>query len=617
MAGIFDSLYTAYSGLQTSQYAVNVTSHNISNAENDGYTRQRAVLQAKLPMNTRPGDVGTGVEVLNTTRLHDEFVYKRYKDASTQQEFTNFEEKTLTEVSKYFPDIQNSGVAEYLKSYFDSWQAYANNPSDSTQAIVVAKDAQNLANIIKDTREYVSDLQNSLNEQVEPLVNEINRLAEEIANLNEQIFRHESNGVNKANDLRDERDKRETALSKLVNLTVSKNGVTTDMMTDTNVADLRDDEYTMLIGGYPLVDGATFHPLVLKADTNSQATSFNAVNFEYQDYTLIDISDKITGGKLGAIMDLRGYNLDETGRPTKGKLQEYIDKLDTLASGFIQSMNNVYAGSATKSMTSNEINSTGNELLATLPQNFKTGSFDFVVYKNDGTEALRRKIDVDIYTDTLNTIASKINAVIDDNGDGNANNDLSSYFSASFVAGQYGQFSISQTPTAAAAGYRFALSDSSTTPSNFAGATGLGRLFDGSDAKNISLKDTFLADPSLIHPYANPTLGNNAIANAIVQLQYQEVGFINRDKSTTSKTIASFYTEIATLVATHTDTAIKNNDSAEAAYNAVNEQYQSVSKVSTDEELMNLIKFQAGYSASAKVVTTLDQMINTLLGIKQ
>ena len=64
-------------------------------------------------MNTRPGDVGTGVEVLNTVRLHDEFVYKRYKDASTQQEFTTFEENTLTEVSKYFPDIQNSGVAEH------------------------------------------------------------------------------------------------------------------------------------------------------------------------------------------------------------------------------------------------------------------------------------------------------------------------------------------------------------------------------------------------------------------------------------------------------------------------------------------------------------------------
>jgi flagellar hook-associated protein 1 FlgK len=82
-------------------------------------------------------------------------------------------------------------------------------------------------------------------------------------------------------------------------------------------------------------------------------------------------------------------------------------------------------------------------------------------------------------------------------------------------------------------------------------------------------------------------------------------------------TISGFYADAATRVGSDTSTAIQNNNAAKATYNAVYTEFASISKVSTDEEMVNLMKFQAGYSAAAKVVTTLDQMINTLLGIKQ
>ena len=63
MVGIFDSLYTAYSGLQVSQIGVQVTSNNIANVDNPDYTRQRATIQSKSSLNQKPGDIGTGAEV--------------------------------------------------------------------------------------------------------------------------------------------------------------------------------------------------------------------------------------------------------------------------------------------------------------------------------------------------------------------------------------------------------------------------------------------------------------------------------------------------------------------------------------------------------------------------
>jgi flagellar hook-associated protein 1 len=619
MAGIFDSLYTAYSGLQVSQVAVNVTSNNVSNASNENYTRQRVTIQAKSPMKTQPGDIGTGAEVFNVTRIHDEYVYKRLNAASTQSQFTDFEETTLTEVSKYFPDIGKQGIAKYIQNYFDSWQKYANNPSDSNLATAVSENAQNLSNAVKDTKDMLSHLQTSLNDRIPPIVDEINRLAKEIADINQQITMHEANGTSKANDLRDQRDARETALSKLMNMTVSKNGVKTDMMVDSAVAD-GSNQYVIQVGGYPLVDGATYHPLVLKTDPNSSSQQLNGVFFQYQDYREIDISDKINSGELGAIMDLRGTDTDSTGKPIKGKIQEYMDKLDSFSKTFIESMNDTYAGSAVGSMYSNNVNALGTETLATLPVNIKSGTFDIVAYDTNGTEVSRRSISVDINTDTLNSLAAKINVAQDDNKDGNATNDMNSYFNAFFNSGTQGQFSISSAAATTGLGYTVALEDSKTNPSNFAGALGLGRLFDGNNASNMALSTTFtqtLASSTLIHPYSANIQGNNTVANRILQLQYDKQEFTLRDGSTVMNTLSGFYADTATKVGSDTETAVMSNDTAKATYAAVSSEFTAISKVSTDEEMVNLMKFQAGYSASAKVVTTIDQMINTLLGIKQ
>jgi flagellar hook-associated protein 1 FlgK len=121
----------------------------------------------------------------------------------------------------------------------------------------------------------------------------------------------------------------------------------------------------------------------------------------------------------------------------------------------------------------------------------------------------------------------------------------------------------------------------------------------------------------LIHSYAKPVLGDNSVANKILQLQYDKLEFKMRDGSININTISGFYSDTATRVAADTETAKLNNDASKAVYNAVSEEMSAISKVSTDEEMVSLIKFQSGYSASAKVVTTLDQMMNTLLGIKQ
>jgi flagellar hook-associated protein 1 FlgK len=74
---------------------------------------------------------------------------------------------------------------------------------------------------------------------------------------------------------------------------------------------------------------------------------------------------------------------------------------------------------------------------------------------------------------------------------------------------------------------------------------------------------------------------------------------------------------IATEVGTATNSAIMRNETASTQFNAIELEYFSTSKVSLDEEMTNLIKYQTSYGAAAKIITTIDQMMQTLLGIKQ
>jgi len=90
-----------------------------------------------------------------------------------------------------------------------------------------------------------------------------------------------------------------------------------------------------------------------------------------------------------------------------------------------------------------------------------------------------------------------------------------------------------------------------------------------------------------------------------------------RNGTINSNTIAGFYSDTALKVASDTSTAVVNNDTVTAVYTAVYEEMSSISRVSTDEELVNLMKYQASYQASAKVVSTINQMLDTLLGMKQ
>lgn len=613
MASIFNALHIGYSALNAAQIGIDTTGHNISNAETEGYTRQRVVTAAAYPISIDPGQRGNGAQITEITRVFDKFVFNRYTTSAQNKEYSDTLKKNLEELSTYFPDIDDIGIKNDMQNYFDMWQSLANNPGNNSLQVALAQQAQTLSQHVVETRSQIAGLQGSLNEQIKVNIDEVNRIAEQIAGLNKSINEEEAGGINNANDLRDQRNKLEMTLSKLIGAKVLVGQIESRNDIDSNIA-IEDGSYTIQVGGFNLVDGHTFHPIGV--DTLGNQNGYNDLYYERQDGVKIPFASNITGGKVGAMLELRGSIIGDNGEFQDGFLQETMNNLDTFARGMIESTNNLYAQSATTSMRTNTLSFGATDVLMNSDENFSTGTFDVVVYDIDGKEVGRRSITIDDTTVmedsplTANSIIGQMRALADDNNDNNALNDIDDMLDAGFASNV---FQINFSSSFASQGYTFAIEDHGT---NFAGATGVNRFFDGDDAKTIDLNTDLKNDPTLIKGHKSPVNGDNQTALDMVELQFSSVMFKN-GTNTSSDTLYGYFDTLVTKVGTKTNSAILSNESITAQYNAVKQEYDSVSKVSIDEELANLIRYQTSYGAAAKIITTIDQMMTTLLGIKQ
>ena len=622
MASIFNALNIGYTGLNAAQIGINTTGHNISNAETEGYTRQRVITAAATPLYLEPGNVGNGTEVMDIQRIFDNFVFDRYTSISSDKEYSDYEKKTLEELSTYFPEIDGVGIKADLAAYYDAWQTFADNPDNDAIKVNLAAQTETLAKHIIQTQDQVQHLQSQVNEELAVNINQVNELAAELADLNIAIDVAESGGLAyNANDLRDKRNVLERTLSQLIGAEVNQGQLTANMQVDSS-SNTRTGSYTLTVNGFNIVDGNSFHPLHISKESNPNG--FYEISYERQDGVLIPMEEDLTGGKIGAILDLRGGTIDTTsGMPVDGVLQNVVSQFDAFAKGLIEATNNLYAASATTSMSSN-VDVVANTPFSNSTLNINEGSFNIVIYDLDGNEVATREINIGSATSMtgIGSIQAQIeDPTKDDNGDGNANNDIDDFIQFSFLPAANGKLELTLNPPFDSQGYTFAIADNLTTDdyssgTNFAGALGLGRFLDGDNASNINLNLELRDNPTKMSAGYAGTAGDNRVALNMVQQQFESYNFEVGDQ-TYDATMYGMFDITATYVGTATNSAIIRNETVSTQFNATEMEYFSVSKVSIDEEMTNLIKYQTSYGAAAKVITTIDQMMQTLLGIKQ
>ncbi|MDL0108666.1 flagellar hook-associated protein FlgK [Campylobacter felis] len=606
--GIFATLHTGVTGLKASEVQIATTGNNITNANSTFYTRQRVVQTTNGYITTGGVQVGTGTAIESIVRLHDEHAYFKLKNASTQQEYTGYLGQVLEEISQRFPDLKNTGILNNLENYNKAWNDFASNPNENATKIALVKASQTLAESINEAHSTLKKIQQKVNNDIKSTVEEINRIGEEIAHLNKQIYGEEALPTDHANELRDRRDELELTLSKLVSAVASKNEIVQDNRFEQTITD-PGHHYNLSIEGMSIVDGVNFHPLKLDYDDKNKSYS---IYYQTPDEKIHDLTAKLKGGQLGAQLDLRGRDYDKLeGAYDNGILQGYIDSLNTFSKTLITETNNLYAGSAKSSATSDYLEGlTGDVPLMNYDRSIQAGTFDIVIYDEKGNEKVRKSITIDVTT-TMNDLMRQIKANTDDNGNKNNQDDVDDFINASFSFDSKSNSGLFQIN--AKNGFKVSLEDKGT---NFAGAFSVGGFFSGKDASDIRVKESLLSDPSTVRASKNGVDSGNNMANQIIQLQYEKVSFYNKDGTVDELTMEEYYRKFTGKIASDGENNNVIHKSNTTLYNSVYAEYQSKSGVNTNEELAALIQWQSSYGAAAKIVTTVDQMLDTLLGLK-
>lgn len=191
-------------GMFAATAALNVTSHNIANANVKGYSRQEAELETAQGQFTGAGFFGKGVNVVNVKRAHDDFLTMQATAAAALQAKDSARSTQLQELEKLFP-AGNQGIGYAMGDFLNAAVDLANAPGDESSRQVLLARAADVAARFNTASDRITILQDGVTADLKSMAATLNGYAEQVAHINQRIA--ESNGVDqKPNDLLDQRD---------------------------------------------------------------------------------------------------------------------------------------------------------------------------------------------------------------------------------------------------------------------------------------------------------------------------------------------------------------------------------------------------------------------------
>lgn len=330
----FFGLNLAMSGLYASQKALDITSHNISNANTVGYSRQIVSQTADTPLATGDGTgmVGNGVIVTGAQRIRDQ--YLDFKYWSENVTFGEWEVKntSLSDIEATFNEPSDSGFNTVLDDFFSSIQELSKNPSSLATRASVKEKGVMVANYFNSMAASLEKIQADNNYAVKSKVDEINSLSQQICALNEQIYKYETQGE-MANDLRDQRTVLVDNLSKLIK--IDANEVVVGKLS--NGQD--DKRFQIVVDGKYLVDNFRMYEVTYQqSGTKNNPEDIPGIyNLYWEDGTVFNPN----GGELKGYLDVRD-GAGDTSTEFKG-VAYYIRKLNKFVQVFAKAFNEGFA----------------------------------------------------------------------------------------------------------------------------------------------------------------------------------------------------------------------------------------------------------------------------------
>ena len=570
------SLLIGRSALTASQVGIQVAGDNMANAATPGYHRRVVSLApARGSIDANGIYSGLGVNVQSVRRSVDAALESRLRDATSAHAASGVRHDIMTQLEALAGSLDDLGLGPKMRDFFAGFSELANNPAAAETRALIVEQGASLAGSFRALRSDFGALRNQVDEALRSGVERANELLTDIAGLNEALATAEvGTGENAA--LRDQRDALLTELGELV---------------DISVAEQPSGQVDVFIGSTPVVFGSTTRGLRMELGAGVASSEARILTGDPPENLVPD------SGRLGGLLQQRN-----------GAIQQITDELDRLAGALVFEVNRLHsAASAFPGLTetvgtlsfgagetTRALNDPANESLASLPFAPGSGAFDVVVTDESTGVSQTVRIDVDLdgvdgtgsrtYADdtTLNDIVNAINAQVPNlNAEITSTGELRLYSDSGFTFGFAGD------------------------TSGVLATLGVNTFFQGSNAGDIQVRADLEAEPTRLAAGFEP--GSNEAALAIAQLGRQPSDLLG------GVSLEEHWRRTTDAVAVDTASARTRRLAAGQVRESLQAQRDAVSGVSVDEESINLITFQRQFQAAARLISTVDQLTETLI----
>ncbi|GEM_PF-63329 len=642
MTSAFHGIEVGKKSIYTHQQALYTTAHNITNMNTKGYTRQRVEMQTDRPLeapsmnrDARPGQLGQGVEVAEIVRLRNRYIDAQIINEVDGKAYWEKVENYLYTVERIFNEPGEENIRNVLNQFWQSWEDLSQFPDSVAHRKEMIERGLTLTSRINHTYSMLHEVQEQADTEVVDIVNQINDITTAIAGLNEEIVAIESMGDN-PNDLLDRRDLLVENLAQLGAVTVQER--------DPN-------EYMIYFQGMHVVQGIHAEAL---ATVRNQQTGFHDIYYEAGtdseplNYTILQATP-VEGGALKAVLEMRD-----------GELQQRIDEINSLSINMTDVVNEIHAdGFGLDGKTDRAFFSYVPNLDDTVAGG-QIGDYDYsgngtldstTLFKVRGSQSMTPEeqigaagqiiLDTDenaasiwavdyTATDTVQDVINRINS---------SDGDIKAYLD------HYGRFVLkSMIASHKENNPDFTirhLEDTGTFLSGTAGIITQGAVYDwrtqgqaglldpGADVTQTPMNNPAgwitVADTVRDNIYAiaaaggtdydgdgNPEsmngVGDNSNALKIAEALRQKHTMIETDQ-----TFEEFIESQISQLGARAQQAKIEFETRDLLVQNLENIRQSISGVNLDEELANMVTYQHGYNAAARVITTFDRMLDTII----
>lgn len=567
---MLNSINIAQTGLKASQKVIDTINNNIANNNTEGYKNRVSSLSEISSIN----QIGQGVFFENVNRITNIYFEKNITDKNTTVEKYSKDADILNSINNIFTETENYGLSSLTQNFYNQLENLRMYPDNNIYKEALYSSMNNFANEINNASNELNNLEKSVVKELEAQISEANKITKEIASLNQELKN------NPTNELLDKRDLLEQKLSTYMNITVEKDSL---------------NAYSIKVGDKNIVFNNTSHDLTLSEYTSPQNISFSKNNnstllgentFETGSQLSISIDNNVFSINYGESFE---YDLNGDGVKEIGNVDE-TNYIRVMVAKINESKLSIEAKNGLETSSLNQ----DNFLVLTNPNynsniniyyqnntNKEQISLDNFSIKNYGKTTNVNIYDSDITIDSGSMKSLLNNSNLVSNNNYILENKQKLEDLKNNLIELTSMYSLNSDNT-----YNYGMSE------NINGTYNQINLFQLDNNGNL------LTNKSAINNLSNEDL------NYLTRLQWDK-----------PEKISGVVENIRTTIVSELEDTNNYLETSTSILETLKSNYSELTKVDIDEQMLNLMKFQASYQANAKIVSAYDEMIKTLLNM--